>query len=313
MASKQVLIDYAAFMYSLTKPHLGNPEKIMQAIEQYLIEEENFEQQPRTMQYQALKNAVALCTWWETGLHQIRVGHKMCAALLASKASSDVARYVQAPWPSFLIELPSDFMYASRMLEGHTEDDLTALSHVLVYALPGDDVERGWQFNAYGLNTDQVWTFSGRLDKFVEMAYGTDPEAPLFGADDATDTDKRSIAMLCRLTLNVCLALSDPTNIRSKPSSPHMGLGPSYKRNGQPQSPIYVLGKERMIDCREVVSDYLRTGKMRKGLTVQSLVAGHYKTQHHGPKNSLVKIIWLEPYPRGPTDAPTLISPAVLV
>jgi hypothetical protein len=60
-------------------------------------------------------------------------------------------------------------------------------------------------------------------------------------------------------------------------------------------------------DFREHVRSFAR-GERDK-LSVQSLISGHYKMQPYGPQRSLRKLIWLEPYWRGPEDAPIPIRP----
>jgi len=61
-------------------------------------------------------------------------------------------------------------------------------------------------------------------------------------------------------------------------------------------------------DFRDRVRDYVE-GKSHSAPNVQVLVSGHHKMQPHGPGNSLRKLIWREPFWRGPEDAPIAIRP----
>jgi hypothetical protein len=70
----------------------------------------------------------------------------------------------------------------------------------------------------------------------------------------------------------------------------------------------FQVGKPVKLDFREAIERYIKHGA-RKMPSVQVLVCGHFKTQRHGPRNSLTKIIWIQPFWRGPADAPILVRP----
>jgi hypothetical protein len=282
----------------------------------------------------ALSIAHANLVWCASGLHQIRMGHKMLAAMLASTASVDVANYVRAPWPAFHLELPPDFL---RLRDEITfspcnivELAVTFIADVpigerkpgdpVVEGKPGDPVADRWQITVH-TDTRITWTYRFSTRVLVEQAFAksggdalTAMEDPFAAMEDPfTSENLLTLCMVSRLIVNTCLAMSDPTNIRSKPKQVRgVHSGPEYKRNGQATTQTWVLGRERIIDVRDVVREYLETGKVRQGLSVQILVAGHYKIQHYGPKNSQSKVIWIEPYRKGPDDAPMLVSPGVL-
>jgi len=61
---------------------------------------------------------------------------------------------------------------------------------------------------------------------------------------------------------------------------------------------------------RKAVVEYGKHGG--KSPTVQCVVAGHWKMQPCGPGGSERKRIFIEPYWRGPEDAPIAIRPHVL-
>jgi hypothetical protein len=61
-------------------------------------------------------------------------------------------------------------------------------------------------------------------------------------------------------------------------------------------------------DCRPWVREYVARGEVkRRAPGVQRLVRGHQKRQHHGPRNTLVKWIHVEPYWAGAEDAPIAV------
>lgn len=72
--------------------------------------------------------------------------------------------------------------------------------------------------------------------------------------------------------------------------------------NGRKQDRYYLLGKSIKIN-RTVLREGKGTGS-RGPVTVQSRVAGHWKKQAHGPGRKERKLIWIDPYWRGPEDSP---------
>jgi hypothetical protein len=62
----------------------------------------------------------------------------------------------------------------------------------------------------------------------------------------------------------------------------------------------------------ERLAENIGTGTQRGPVTVRTLVAGHWKTQPYGPKSTLRKTIWREPFWRGPLEAPEIKTLHVL-
>jgi len=64
----------------------------------------------------------------------------------------------------------------------------------------------------------------------------------------------------------------------------------------------YELQSAIRINLHQAMRDFVAHGG--KAPTVQSLVAGHWKRQAHGPQNSLRRLQHIQPYWRGDVDAP---------
>ncbi len=73
-----------------------------------------------------------------------------------------------------------------------------------------------------------------------------------------------------------------------------------------PDFKTWYLGREIKVDQNviEAVRSFSREGGSSP--KVQCLVSGHWKRQQHGPGRSLRKLIHVEPYWRGPLDAPVI-------
>jgi len=72
---------------------------------------------------------------------------------------------------------------------------------------------------------------------------------------------------------------------------------------GLPSEWNFQLCKPVRADVRSAVREFA-VGKRGGSLSLQHCVVGHFKWQPHGPNNSLRKWIHVEPYWRGPNDAP---------
>jgi len=76
-------------------------------------------------------------------------------------------------------------------------------------------------------------------------------------------------------------------------------------------SKIFLLGKSVVLD-RHRYSQSESTVKTGQKHEVRVKVSGHWRNQAHGPKRSERKLIWIQPFWRGPTDAPIKLAPRVL-
>lgn len=247
--------------------------------------------------------------WADQGLPQITMGHKYCAALLATTIDPDLLGDVVPPWKAFLVVLPTDLLFIK-----DNEGAPIALTKLCVQQMKTSDGNLHWNFLAMTDSTLTFWRHGCPSSALVQ----TDLVGAWDGASFMLEIDEeedRVAALLGRLIINICLAMSNPENVRapkvrSKPRSS------AKHRQGAPEIRTFQLGKPIELDCREAIKDYVINGprKTRKGGTpsVQVLVRGHWKRQHHGAGRAQRKTIWIEPYWRGPEDAPILARPHVL-
>lgn len=113
---------------------------------------------------------------------------------------------------------------------------------------------------------------------------------------------------LRRGVLGVAATLSVPDTQRDLRAKERKARASNAAREarGEPTSWTYVLGGNVRVDVRSAVRDYVERGGSPP--SVQSLVRGHWKRQPHGPELSLRKWIHVEPYWRGPEDAPIVAA-----
>jgi hypothetical protein len=165
-----------------------------------------------------------------------------------------------------------------------------------------------WNYITLGEGTISLWKHGASPHHLLSgKLRGEDWSKTAFGVA-VEDRDERLNMLIGRLILNVCLAMSNKDNVKK------VGKAHSYKGNirtsDEPLTRVFQVGKPLKLDCRKALTDYIE-GKSRKGTapSVQTLVVGHWKMQAYGPKNSLRKHIHIEPYWRGPDDAPILVRP----
>lgn len=244
--------------------------------------------------------------WYHQGLNQIVLGHKMAAALLATKVNKDAVKDIQPPWRAFYISLPDKMFF----IKGNDGKDVPVYGVIVArMKYPLSESNRSpWQYVAITNTSLTLWRHGFTTEMLVDDRgfEGLENDNPF--SEEISDLDERANSMLGHLIVNVCLAMNDPSNIKSQPKEEWRGwsAAKSSRKNKLPSCRTYILSREGILDCREAVTEYLRTGKQRKGLTVQTLVSGHFRNQAHGPQHSLRKVIWVEPFWRGPEDAPIL-------
>ena len=126
--------------------------------------------------------------------------------------------------------------------------------------------------------------------------------APIESSASDVDEIERILHMARRLVCGLLIHLDASV----KPSLPSSRVMPgcSY-RVGPPTHRVVFVGRPISVDCRPDVRGYIR-GTRHAAPAVQTLVRGHYKRQVIGIDRAGRKMIWIQPYWRGPEDAPIL-------
>jgi len=259
---------------------------------------------------------VILCglgRWAQSAFATIQLPHTYAAALMATNLSKDVADEIQIPFPGIMIEVPTG------LLDIEVESgDVLPILRVLVTRMPNTKINGiGWAYAAMTPSPVTFWRFGCTTEDMLgqtswESHRTADPTFNPF-AQPITDRDERLGNLIGRLILNVCLAMSDPTNV--KPIGPGHKTHEQAQRRRIPGPPVvrtFQVGRPIKHDFREPVRAYLHGEREYRHLNVQTLVAGHWKRQPYGEGRGQRKTIWIEPYWRGPEDAPIIQRPHVL-
>lgn len=242
--------------------------------------------------------------WAQCGFPTVEMGHKFAASLLVSTIDKDMLADLHAPWKSFLILLPDNLLFITD--EGTKQP--TPIRQILVFQFkPGVR----WCYIAYGATGISIWKH-GASASLLLPSQDESAEIPRSGFE-ITNDDLRTEVLIGRLIITTCAAMtihgmSEPIGLG------HARHAAARKREEEPPPVLsmFKLGKPITVDFRDRVREFA-TGK-REGhkLDARHMVCGHFKRQHFGPKNAMVKTMWREPYWRGPAEAAVLVRTHVL-
>jgi hypothetical protein len=261
-------------------------------------------------------NLVGLVKWVHAGFPQINLGHKFAAALLVTNATEEVVQQVRPPFPAFMIEVPDGLLYVNNPQTNQQE----SIRRILVHKGVNSKMPEGWTWAYNAMTESMVSLFRYGVNSTELLPPELDGDTLNFDrrrnqdwvpglSFEMTDQDKKIGSLIGRLIVNTCLAFSNPENVQ-KPKIRRESSSKSHgksRKSSEPTVRVYTVGKEVKHDFREAVKDYL--AGTRKKLSVQILVVGHYKMQPYGPKSAQRKLIWVEPFWRGPEDALISVRP----
>ena len=230
---------------------------------------------------------IAAYKWEKVAFATLEPGAKLAASLMATKVSPEAVEDVQPPWPSFAVDVPPSVLSDSR-------------AFMLVYS--GGDGRYTVMTSYQGL------FFAGAVESFskfaqLEIEFDVRDGNPI--GQDVTDHVQRVNALLGRLVVNLCVEL-DNEEFKKTPST-------SLRRTkvdagGIPAALVYKIGRPVKLDVRGDIRAYVAGGRASVP-NVRTLVRGHWKMQPHGVGRGSRKRLHVEPYWRGPEDAPVAVRP----
>jgi hypothetical protein len=149
------------------------------------------------------------------------------------------------------------------------------------------------------------WGLDGRADPLPAPRSGSIAPAEI------TDTDERTSLMLAKLFAHLALLMTDSKNVKPVGRA-HGRPAPAHQSGNQRKCPwpvrrVFQITTPVRHDFRAAIGDYIRHGGSPP--SVQGIVTGHWKMQAHGTGRQLRRRQWIEPYWRGPEDAPIALRP----
>ncbi len=246
--------------------------------------------------------------WYERACPVVQLSsHSYAAALAATSLPHDIE--INPPWQAFMIDLPSDLIPAE-----NNESDIRSL---LVHRHRSAD-KKSFTWDILLLpriplpllrtvNMPLSDLLSG--DKSIEQ----DESLMTSVSRELTTEDERKLRICTRIALGVCLAMSDPNAVRATASTKMSEETHRKRLAKEPACRVFMLGRPVKVDCRIAIRSYIMNGSSVRGpLTIQFLVRGYWRNQPYGPNLSKRRAQWIEPYWKGPEDAPINVRPHIL-
>lgn len=252
--------------------------------------------------------------WAVHAFQRIATSHTYAAALMCSDADRSILDDLEMQWHAFMVLVPDGILAY--------EDDrgvTVAYGRVLVASYDGAAsfvlLNQDGGPSSHRIFVQIAENLADLLEiKEVEPieAFETS-DAELAATERARAQVQRIIVMAKRLVAGLLLALQNQDNFKSKTYPARENKKPRERE--EPTHRVVFVGSPLKIDCRKSVADYIRNGSpKKKGMPpqVQVLVRGHYKRQVVGVGRKGRKVIFIQPFWRGPEDAPILTRPKKL-
>jgi hypothetical protein len=246
--------------------------------------------------------------WARDGFPLLEVGHKVAASLMFTKGHDDVA----PPWRAFDVRVPNNLVVfdgeeLTRLLVWH--DAEMARPWFIVCEFRCTDPAARKECRGIGMES-YVHAFRvSSMDERVMLRDVTDDSArekdPEF-----FDAFGKAAKLICRLVGGLCMLVSAKEGIEAKPYQPKPPAN-RHRPPGMepPEGTRFTVSKNVQLDLREQVREYMAGGRQQPGrkLTVQYVVRGHRRWQACGAGMKDHRLIWIEPYWKGPLEARALV------
>lgn len=259
---------------------------------------------------------IAAAMWVRCGCPRIVMSHKMAASLMATDIPPDAGIEVRAPWPAFAVDIPHGIApYPYNVSKSRTPVYSTtafvAVSPEYSIFVLSSDSGRGYETVEKAIDfgfENSACSGLGGMDLYSSYGHGSN--------ESGYETVQQFLSMKHELPntppaawlaarLAVCAAIEvTQQHFSSNRSSSggHCSHERANRNNRNQHARTFEIKRDIKVDCREYVKDFC----LGKGSSpnVQRMVRGHPKRQPFGPGREQRKIIFVEPYMRGPEDAP---------
>lgn len=206
--------------------------------------------------------------WLESAYARLEISHKLAASLCLTDVPDDIE--VRAPWKAWSLLLPDGLLPSSN---------------------------DGW-------TAARIWCVG------TEPLFIVTNDARLLARKDHFDEEKFPVMRALRsLIRGACLALSNPNEFKKDVARGSASESSKNLRHGPPElsQARFMLSAPVQVDLREHLRHVLSGSRGGGKLGVQFMVRGHWKNQAHGPRRSLRKHIWIQPFWKGPEESRVLL------
>jgi hypothetical protein len=251
--------------------------------------------------------------WLHEGCVTLVTSHKFAAALASSTThGADTLEDLPLPARAFRVEVPNGLFRSERYGVEYTQINVhIGLTGAATFMLEGagpTSNPTGILVAYYAKDDRSERTMAEILGEQENAVVDVDRDGVALGA---AETQRRMVILARRLVAGLLLTLAYTNHWQERGARGKRG----EKRDprGPPPHRIIFVGRPIQVDARPALARYLDPQNRPHGPpSLQSLVRGHHKRQVIGAGRSGRKVIWIEPYWRGPEDAPILARPLAL-
>jgi hypothetical protein len=255
--------------------------------------------------------------WLHGGCVQLTTGLKFGAALCASSIREEALSDVELPAKAFRVLVPEGLLHSEKHKLDVAQINVCVLENgqsLLHLEGLGPLIESGSDAGSRRLVSLPVFFTPSEGESSIARLLADKPEneqefiasssATYQQSPDEMEARKRVVALASRLVGGLLLTYTHTTHWRASRSP---GRAQRSTPRAVPRHRTIFIGRPMDLDVRPAIYRFLGGGGTAP--SVQSLVRGHHKRQVVGVGRSGRRVIWIEPYWRGPEDAPILARP----
>lgn len=234
---------------------------------------------------------LASALWCARGYPSLGLPHKLAAALMFTRP---LDADVPPPWDAFFLRIPDKLL---------TDPLLGPLESVLVVRHP-----RGWDLLEQWGTATRTLTGAELSPESIKREGPAATSGPMNERRRAARF-RRHADLLCNLIAGVCYLAADPDALR-QPSKRRRSSRRNRPAGSQPfKTAHYTIAKNVTIDLRSQVQPFLDGRKRVEGrrLKCQFVVRGHWRNQACGRGRKKRRMIWIQPFWKGPQEARILL------
>ena len=247
--------------------------------------------------------------WSVAGYAQLVVHQPVTAAFALTDVPDELIPE-ELPWTAFRILMPkSPLIVTATDYEGRV-DELWIWQTTMINA-----TDRGpwmlagraeWTHRQTGVSRRDWWTITSYPSSLAEIVTTVRHRTKESQSTQLLQTAMEASRALVNVLVCVAIQLHEQNFERAPVKKP-----PKGKRWRTPKAPPvttdYVLGKDIRVHGPNLapVVEAICRGERKYG-SKQWMVRGHKRAQAHGPRHTLRKTIWIQPFWKGPVDAPIL-------
>jgi hypothetical protein len=235
--------------------------------------------------------------WANQAYPLIQYGHRYAAALMTTSIPECD---INPPWRCFIIDVPNGLLRA-RGREG--------VRYLMIQQIIEPDDRKTWTLTGFSGSNEGIFFLCGHTTEEMRARIFEADEDPMLGGTTEQGYDDRIPLLLARLAMNTCLSFSEAREV-GKPSGWHR---PSHRTARYPTVRRFELTKPVKINAAPVIREYLEgEGHVGASITRQFLVRGHWRNQPCGVNSADRRMMWIEPYWKGPEDSIISVRPHVI-